>query len=132
MAIKNTGNFIVIRADESMQTSGFPIATFNISGINEEDTMEYYPIMSNFYDTGSLDGTGSTLMDVNYETVPSKALSYNSVNKINYNGTIYWLSIINADNLIYRTLENSTSHITISTTDDWNTYTVTVSDGNTE
>lgn len=125
MAIKNTGNFIMISPDASMQGSPFPIATFNISGINEEDTTEYYPIMSNFYDTALWLGTG-TLKDANNNTVPPQALQYKTmVNKISYNGTIYWLSNIGGTSLIYRAIENSTNYITISTTDDWNTYTVT-------
>lgn len=129
MAIKNTGNFIKISPDASMQGSPFPIATFNISGINEEDTTEYYPIMSNFYDTALWLGTG-TLRDANNNTVPPQALQGYMVNKIIYSVTVYWLSTVNNASLIYRAIENSDeNYITISTTDDWNTYTVTASNG---
>lgn len=129
MDLQQKGNFIMISPDVSMRSSSFPVATFNILGINEEDTTEYYPIVSNFYDTALWFGTG-TLEDINGNQIPPQALYYNMVNKINYDGTtIYWLSKINTDSLIYRAIENNTYYITISTTDNWNTYTVTYTDG---
>lgn len=116
------GNFIMISPHEKIAE---PIAIFNIVGIGEEYTTEYYPIMSNFYDTASWFGVSNTLNDISGDPLPSQVLQYNMVNKINYNGTIYWLSVVNNDSLIYRTIGNSAYYITISTTDDWDTYTVT-------
>ncbi len=129
MASQSKGNFITISPHKRIAD---PIAIFNIVGIGEENTTEYYPIMSNFYDTALWFGVSNTLSDVSGDPIPSQALEYSMVNKIKYNGTIYWLSVVNNDSLIYRTIGNSADYITISTTDDWNTYTVTVSDGNTE
>lgn len=126
MASESKGNFIMISPHEIMGNGTYPIAVFNISGINEEDRKEYYPIMSNFYDTALCLGNGNTLMDINHNPVPPQVLQYRRVNKIMYNGLIYWLSNVNDGKLKYRTIENNMNYITISTTDDWNTYTITV------
>ena len=100
MASESKGSFIIIRPDDVMKNNTFPIAVLNISGINEEDTMEYYPIMSNFYDTVVYSGNGTTtLKDLNNNSVPPQALQYNLVNKIAYNGTIYWLSNVGGSHL---------------------------------
>ena len=125
---QSKGNFIIISPNESIQKDiSFPIATFNILGVGEEDTTEYYPIMSNFYDTVYCLGTGTTLYDVNGDTVPSQTLPYimenKMVNKIISGITVYWLSKANDDSLIYIDIETG-AKITISTTDNWNTYTV--------
>lgn len=124
MGSKSKGNFIMISPDAIMQDGSSSVAVFNISGINEEDTTEYYPIMSNFYNTALWFGTG-TLEDTNGNKIPPQALYYNMVNKINYNGDIYWLSKSNDTSLKYCDIESSgADYITISTTDNWNTYTV--------
>lgn len=131
MASESKGSFIIIRPDDVMKNNTFPIAVLNISGINEEDTMEYYPIMSNFYDTVVYSGNGTTtLKDLNNNSVPPQALQYNLVNKIAYNGTIYWLSNVGGSHLKYCAIKNSTNYITISTSDAWNTYTVVFSGDN--
>lgn len=124
MATKKTGNFIMISPHESMQNSGSPIAIFRIKKVDEEDTTACYPIMSNFYDTVVYSGNGTTLKDLNSDSVPPQALQYKLVNKIVHNHTAYWLSNVGIDSLKYRAIENSAKYITISTTDDWNTYTV--------
>ncbi len=120
MASQSKGNFIAIKPTEIMDD---PIAIFSIVGISEFSTTEYYPIMSNFYDTASWSGVSNTLSDFFGNSVPSQALLYNMVNKIRYNGIIYWLSNINDGSLIYRNIEDGA--LTISTTDNYNTYTVT-------
>lgn len=124
--IESKGNFIMISPHERMNDA--PIAIFYIDGVSEEDRTEYYPIMSNFYDTASWSGTGN-LRDITNNSVPPQALQGYMVNKIIYNGIIYWLSNVDDDRLIYHAI-GDTSYITISTTDNWNTYTVTRSDSN--
>lgn len=125
MDLKSTGNFIMIRPYEGMKNDISPIAIFNIVGINGDGTTEYYPIMSNFYDTALWFDGDDTLMDINDNNpVPPQVLQNHMVNKIEYNGTIYWLSMINGDSQKYRAIENSADYITISSTDNWNTYTV--------
>lgn len=121
MASKSKGNFIKISPHERMNYA--PIAIFNITGVSEEDTTEYYPIMSNFYDTVIYRSNG-TITDVNKDSVPPQALGGLMVNKITNGAIMYWLSDINDNSLIYRSIGNSAKYITISTTDDWNTYTV--------
>ena len=125
MDSESKGNFIIISPDESMKGYTFPIAIFNISGINEEDIIYYYPIVSNFYDTVSWFGTG-TLQDLsNMATVPPQALEYRTVNKIVYNNTVYWLSDITNNSLTYRSMVDPTTvYIQVNSNDNWATYTI--------
>ena len=124
MVTESKVNFITIKPHERMAE---PTAIFNILRVGEEDTTEYYPIVSNFYDAASWLGIGN-LKDLTSNSVPPQALQNHMVNKIEYGGGIYWLSEFNNDSVKYSTIGN-TKYITISTTDDWNTYTVTRSDG---
>ena len=127
MGSQSKGNFIMISPHEKIAE---PIAIFNIVGIGEEYTTEYYPIKSNFYDIALWLGDSNILMGTNNVQIPPLALKYKIVNRIEYNGLIYWLSVVNNDSLIYRTIGNSADYITISTTDNWNnTYTVVFSGG---
>lgn len=128
MASESKGNFIKIGPHERMNDD--PIAIFYIDVVSEEGTTKYYPIVSNFYDTVSCFGSG-TLMDFVRDPVPPQPLQGYMVNKIIYSGTVYWLSNVNDDRLIYHAI-GDTSYITISTTDNWNTYTVTYTGGSDE
>ncbi len=130
MALISKGNFIMIRPYRGMKNDISPVALFNIVGVNGDHTTEYYPIMSNFYNTALWYDGDDTLVDINDDaTVPPQALQHFMVNKIMYDGLIYWLSNVNDGKLKYRTIENNMNYITISTTDDWNTYTVAFTGG---
>lgn len=125
MASESKGNFIMISPHERMNDA--PIAIFYIDGVSEEDRTEYYPIMSNYYDTVLWSGTGN-LRDINNNSVPPQALQDYMVSRIEYGGIIYWMSNVNDGSLKYCDIESGgTDRITISTTDNWNTYTVAFS-----
>lgn len=117
------GNFIMISPHEKIAE---PIAIFNIVGIGEEYTTEYYPIMSNFYDTALWRDTSITLMDISNSSVPPQALQYYMVNKIVYNNTVYWLSDINDNSFTYRSIKDPTTvYLKVVGKDNWATYTIT-------